>query len=345
MKNIIRGKNIAEKVVFVDGFPGCGKTLFSMLISTMGRVELLSYAYEIEHMCQLFYLGKITTDAAAAMVSVQTDLRAYNAMMGRNVNFRPSDLSSAIKYHNPSKYFQRIFQEGDESVLEAIKKEDPILNFSVHNMLSHSAPIWDALKERCVFIEVVRHPLYMFRQEALNMERLIGNARHFSMYYENNGHEFVYYVKGWEENYIKSNDVDRAIYFMDNSIKRTNRVRNELVNKYGNNILTIPFEKFVLSPDSWIDQISKTIGTNVTNATRKVMKEQNVPRDRVAQGIDIDIYSRCGWVPPADNTTERDELNIRREDAARKGSNDALIVLDRISKEYEDKYWNPDFCK
>ena len=40
--------------------------------------------------------------------------------------------------------------------------------------------------------------------------------------------------------------------------------------------------------------------------------------------------------------TERDELNIRREEIVKEVSSDALLILDRISKEYESQYWNPD---
>ncbi len=225
MIDIVRNGNSAEKVVFVDGLPGCGKTLFSNIISAMDRVELLSYTYEIEYICQLFYLDKITIDAAKSVISMQTDLKLYNCMMGRDTNFRPSDLSSVMKYHNPSKYFHRILQEGDDKILNIIKEESPILNFSVHNMLAYSAPIWSALSNRCVFIEIVRHPLYMIKQQLLNMKNLIGNIRDFNVYYENNNHEFVYYAKNWEEDYIESNNIDRVIYFISNITKETNKVR------------------------------------------------------------------------------------------------------------------------
>ena len=45
---ICRSKYLAEKVIFVDGLGGCGKTLFSKLVSTFDRVELLNFSYEIE---------------------------------------------------------------------------------------------------------------------------------------------------------------------------------------------------------------------------------------------------------------------------------------------------------
>ncbi len=342
MVKLSRKNYFAEKIVFVDGLPGCGKTLFSSIISAMDKVELLSYSYDIEHICQLFYLDKIQLDAAITMISIQTDLKLYNTMMGRDVNFRPSDLSSALNYYNPSKYFNRLNDVGDAAIPEKIIQEKPILNFSVHNMLAFSDPVWESLGERCVFIEVVRHPLYMVRQQALNTQNMIATARSFSVYFEKDSNELIYYVKGWEDKYLQSNSFERVIYFMDNLTSKTQKARDKLTLEFESNVLTIPFEQFVLDPDLWMDKIAEVIGTNITNETRKIMKEQNVPRDMVSQGVDLDIYRRCGWKPPEENSTERDELNIRREEISGEISSDALAVLDRLSKEYEGQYWKLD---
>ena len=48
---VTRKKQLAEKIVIVDGQPGCGKTMLSPIIASMERVELLSYAFEVEFIC------------------------------------------------------------------------------------------------------------------------------------------------------------------------------------------------------------------------------------------------------------------------------------------------------
>ena len=115
-------------------------------------------------------------------------------MMGREVNFRPSDVSSAFNDNDPSRYIKRLFGPGDEKVPEMIQQENPILHFAVHNLLSYSEPIWQALGDRCVFIEIVRHPLYMVRQQALNMRHLLEDVRDFighSLQYFTTHHDLV----------------------------------------------------------------------------------------------------------------------------------------------------------
>ncbi len=68
---VVRQKCLAEKIVIVDGQPGCGKTMLSPIIASLDRVELVSYAFEIEFICRLHSLDKIDDDAAIAMVRME----------------------------------------------------------------------------------------------------------------------------------------------------------------------------------------------------------------------------------------------------------------------------------
>jgi len=327
-----------------DGLPGCGKTLFSSLISTFDRVELLNYAPETEHACLLYSLGKVSIDAAKVMVNIETDMKLYHTMMGRDVNFRLSDLSSVAQNHDPARYIQRIFGEGDKVIPEVINQQKPILNLAVHNVLGDSEPIWQALGDRCIFIHIERHPLYMVRQQELNMRSIGSGAIPFFINYTHDGtNEIPGFAYEWEDEFISSsNSMERTVHFINKRSKHARVKKGELLDKYQANILTIPFEKFVLDPEPWMGQIYNIIGTSASTVTSKEMDKHKVPRKMIADGIDLEIYRRCGWEPPKGETSERDELNIRREDVSREVSSDMLDILDKLSEEYENQYWNPD---
>ena len=342
MSIVERKDLLVEKAVFVDGLPGCGKTLLSRIVSSFDRVELLSYAYEVEYVCSLSYLNRITTDAAETIVKLNVDQKIYNTMMGRDVNFRPSDLSSVFSDHDPMRYFKRLFSDGDAVIPALVRKENPVLNFAVHNMMPFSEPIWQALGDKCVFIEVVRHPLYMTRQQLLNFENLIGNPRHFSVYFKYGDNHLPFFAKGWEDLYVKSNNPDRVIYFIEKLTEKTDLAMQEFYEKYKANTLVVPFELFVLDPYPWIEKIANAIGINASDSVIKIMKEQNVPRDKVSDGVELPIYRRCGWVPPVRDFTEREELNRRKDEIGAKLGQQAMTVLDKICTEYEKKYWSPE---
>ena len=337
MRRIVRKVHLAPKVVFIDGQPGCGKTMLSPIVSAMDRVELMSYAFEIEFMCRLFHLEKVSFDAAEAWSSMFADHKLYQGMMGREMNCRYSDLSSAFQAPNPQKYLSRLFGDGDETVPARIEREKPILHFATHNLLAYGAPVFSGLGSRAVMIEVVRHPLYMVKQLALNMERLPSNPRDIDVYFEYNNDQLPYFVYGWEDLYNKSNFIERAIYCIQHMTDQIAESEKECIQNHGAQIITIPFEQFVLNPTPFIKQIEEALDTHSTDLTHKEMERQKVPRKMIADGISLDIYKRCGWEPPK-SRTEREELNIRRVYAEQNSGKDAIKVLDQLSQKYENDY-------
>lgn len=334
---VARTPFLAHKIVIVDGLPGCGKTMLSPIVSALDRVELMNYAYEIEYICTLNYLRRIEPDAAKVMVRMFTDLKLYNTMMARETNFRFSDLSSAFQ-DRPWRYLKRIFQKGDEAVTERIIKEKPILNLTTHTLLGMSDPVFAALENRVVLIEVVRHPLYMLKQQMLNMERLVNDARHFTIYFKYQGQELPFWAFEWEDLFIKANDLEKAIFMIDYWFRRAENKIEKLRAAHRAQILAVPFEKFVLEPAPFIKQIEQLLETRTTAYTGKIMKKQSVPRKRYGEGIGLKIYKRCGWEPPQKGSTETEEFAKRRQWAIERSSPEAMAVLDKLCAEYEKKY-------
>ena len=301
---IVRKLHLAEKVVFIDGLPGCGKTLFSFLLSAFDRVEKINYSYEIEQLCSLYHLKKIELDAVVGMVKMLTDLIVYDIIMSRNVNCRPSDLSSIFRHPNKLKYIKRFFLKGDMSVPDRIQKEKPILPLTVHNLLGTAGPIFKALEERVVFLEIVRHPLYMIIQQALNNERLVFTARHFNIYFNYGEEQMPWYALGWESEFLNANPVEKAILFIEKMGKNLKDTKSKINSQQQKQILTIPFENFVINPDGYM----------------------------------TDIENLIGWVPPKEGLTEKEELDLRRNYALENTSPKIMLILDKLCTEYEEKY-------
>ena len=337
---IVRQGSLAEKIVIIDGMPGCGKSLFSNIVSAIDRVELINYAFEIEYICRLFYLKKIQEDAAISMVKILTDLRLYNTMMGRDTNFRYSDVSSVFNNSNPWRYLKRLFDKGDTVVPDRIKKEKPILSLSTHSLLGVGEPIFRALETRLLYIEIVRHPIYMIIQQTLNMEKLVNNPRDIDVYFKSDQGQLPWFTYEWEDLYQNSNPVEKAIYTMHQTLKLSKRFKNEHQDKIKRQVLTIPFESFVLDPWPYLNKIEIQLGSKITSKTRRIMKKQNVPRKKIGDGIPLAIYKRCGWEPPVENFSEKEEIQKRRQFVIDQGANDhSLKVLDELCSNYESIYY------
>ena len=210
-------------------------------------------------------------------------------------------------------------------------------------MLYYSEILFESLNNKLLFIEVVRHPLYMLIQQTLNMERIFfGNPRDIQIYIKHKDKQLPYFAYQCKDLFEKSNDVEKTIYSMNYCFKLTESYKKNYNKLIDGKIITIPFEKFVIDPLPYIEKISKMLDSKITNKTLKSMKKQNVPRKKISDGIPLAIYERCGWTPPEKGMTEREELDKRREYAVDQiNDKNALNILDQISTQYEETHGLP----
>ena len=98
----------------------------------------------------------------------------------------------------------------------------------------------------------------------------------------------------------------------------------------------------MLEPEKFIKKIERSIETKKTSLTNKVLKKQRVPRNKVSDGIPLAIYKRCGWKPPQEHLSEKEELLKRREFAIQNNaSKKSIKLLDELSSDYEQNIWRP----
>ena len=326
--SVSRKAQMLHKVVIVDGFPGCGKTMMSPIISSFDRVEIMQYSPQIEQICELFFLEAIKDDVAQSMVRLNCDNLIYWVTMGRHTNFRPSDLSSIFK-NNPLKHIKRMLSSGDELVPEIIYQNKPLLHLATHMLLPSAKLLFEALSDKLIFLEVVRHPLYMIIQQERNFEMFEG-PRNLHIRYSLDNKEYNFFSKGWEDLFRRSNSFEKAIYSIQWYF-------NFLFEEYDSRVQIIPFEIFVKQPENYMKEIASNIGSNITKKVKREMYNQKVPRKQLSDAPALDIYKRCGWEPPKYFSEEK-ELEARREFISQNVSTEALKALDKVCEEYVSKF-------
>ena len=337
--NFSRNRCYNNKILIIDGQPGCGKTLFSQICSSFKRMEIFSFAFELEFITKLYNFKKIEKNAASTLIKMLVDHKLYQNMMGREVNFRYNDLSSVFNYPYTIEYFKRIFSKGDKHVPIIIDKVKPILNLTTHDIMSYSDILFESLGKRLIFFEILRHPLYMVVQQEINEKELNNNVRDVQLRYDFKGQNIPYYSFAIKKEYVKANSIDRAILTIKNFTEKNNYMRKKLLKK-GRNIFTIPFERFVLKPDIYLKKMLIYLGTEFGKKTYKILKKNNIPRSRIEDGIDLDVYRRYGWSPSVKNSSFEKEKTKRMEYIINKGgSKECIDIILRLSKEYEKNYY------
>lgn len=334
----VRPPSLAERIVFVGGHPGCGKTMMGPIVGSLARVEVMKFNFVIEYLCALRLLEKIDVDAVTTVIRLVTDVDLYNLMMSREVNCRFSDLSSVFRNPGTLRYLHRLFQPGDAAAVTRIAQEHPILHYASHNVLALSPPLFLALGDRIRMVVVVRHPLYLLKQWHLYINRYGTDVREFTLWLAYQGQALPFFAHGWEERYLQSNSMDRVIYSIEQLDLMGERAMQSLPERQRAQIMIVPFERFVRDPWPCLGQLETMLGSQVTARTRRELKRQRVPRKRLADGIDLKIYRANGWEPARRDAAERDELKRRRDFAAQHATPAAMAVLDRLCAGYEAKY-------
>ena len=333
-----RDKYIASEVLFLDGISGTGKTMMGPILATFERVEIQKLEHIYEYVCALRALGRIEEDAAQMLIGMYLDLTCYNLSISRETNFRWKDLSGVLSNPRSLRYFKRLLERDGAAAVDRIRKDRPIVQIVSHQALGIGLPLFRTLGQRLKVIEMVRHPLNLVEHWASFMDWVGREARDFTVWIRYGEDHLPWYALGWEETFLSSNGMDRAIHCLHWLNKRVANTLETLTEKERQQVLIIPFEHFVLAPDPFIRQIETLLNTRITSLTRSELRRQKVPRQITTDGRDLEIYRRYNWEPPNKGNTEQAQLKKRWEFAQQHASKEGIQVLEQLCLDYEQRY-------
>lgn len=325
-----------KQIVILDGISGTGKTMFTPILSSFNRMQNARFEYMVEYLCISAQKSKMSEDAANTLLNLLADLKCYDGMISREVNFRPKDLSSVFKSTKILKYIKQLWMNDGQAIETRIQNENPILCLTTHQLMSCLNPAYEAFNERLKVVETVRHPLYLLDHWVTYIEMFGNNARDFTVWCEYEGKSIPWFAEGWEDEYLNATIYDRVIYTIEHLMKKvfSMAISKEKVGQ----LIFIPFEKFVLEPDLYIKELEKLISTERTNATIKVLKKQRLPRENINYGPQKSIYKRYGVKKQDRTISHKQDYEMRYDLAKQNSSVEAFDVLEKISKKYDEVF-------
>lgn len=336
IKTFTRPLSLCKQIIVLDGISGTGKTMFSPLLSSFDRVQNARFEYMFEYLCIATSKHKVSTDAAFSLLNLLADVKCYDGMISREVNFRPTDLSSVFNSSRPFKYLQQLFMSDGASVSARIEKENPSLLLVTHQLLGCMQPAIDAFGDRLRVVEMVRHPLYLLDHWNSVMAIYETNPADFTLWLDFNRRQVPWFAKGWESDYIRASAFDRAIYSVASLMKHV----FEYYQKEGKSsaIAFVPFEHFVLSPGPYVRRMEDFLGSRSTSATQRALKSQKVPRSSINAGPQKGIYKRYALRNYNKDITDAQDYERLFAAAKKKSSGTAFCELEKIARSYEDTF-------
>jgi hypothetical protein len=336
----IKNKIIAQRIVFVDGIAGSGKSILGPVLYSLQNMEKPKMEQVYEYLCILHHFKKIESDAAVTLMRLYADLSLYNSLISRDVNLRIFDVYGLLNLPYPLESVARLFRKDGNAIMETIKKNTPVLHIISHQMLPVIDLAFASYGERLRVIEMLRHPLYYIHHWSTYIDRYGRDAREFTLWLDYKGNNVPWFAHGWEEKFLSSNMMDKIIFSIEQLINGCEYALNRLGEKERNQIVLVPFELFVKTPWIFIEKIEDILGVKRTALTQKTLSKQKCPRSCISAGLGHKAY---GWRRPVKDLTDCKDYESRRKTVEAAASKEALRVLDKLSSDYEKKYKIFDF--
>lgn len=325
---------LADKIVLLDGLTGTGKTMFSPLLSAMKGMQNPRFEYMFEYLSIAAYHQKISPDAASSLLNLLADIKIYDGVISRDVNFRPSDLSGVFSNGKGYQYFKQLFRKDGDSAQELIEKEKPILFLVTHQILSCLETLNNSFGERLKIIQMVRHPFYLVEHWLSYIGMHGSNSRDFTVWISHEDGQVPWFAAGWEKDYLEMIDIERVV----TSIELLMCPVFEAYELNTKNVLFIPFEDFVLNPKNHLDSLESFIGTSFKSELQGLMKSQKVPRKSVNDGPVKDIYKRYAFRGKLGLINDSEEYNLKIGAFRDKYPRKAIDKLESISDRYHSNF-------
>lgn len=331
-----RRKSIGNKVLIVDGFSGSGKTAVSSIANGLARVRQFRIENILEFICGLHHTERMTSDAAEFLIRVIVDLWSHNDQIGRCVNFRPNDISSVLKSPLKSEYLNALFSEDGPSILTRIDNERPILHLMTHQILAVGHPLFSALGDQLVFLESMRHPLFLLEHWLSYIERYGTDSRDFTLCLDHKGQDVPWFALGQEEEYIASSPIGKVILSLDFLTKAKEECIRSLKPKFAEKLLVVPFEHFVRNPEPYLKKWEELLETERTENLEKLLKESNIPRAESSESPDLDVWrQRYGHKSEHLRANDIEALERNWQLAEKQASKEELECLKKLCEHYE----------
>lgn len=334
-REIEKSAYFPNKVLIINGWGGSGKTCICNVFKAIKGIENMRYSTEIELIAHLWLSENIDLNSAKTLIATLSDYIIYNLFQSREINFRPSDLSSIFNSPIWYKYIFRLFSKGGEDCVKHITKKT-ILNLVTHNLFQCNSLLKASLGEKLIFVEVARDPLYMLSQLKYNQDTIYTkrSPRNFTLNYKATGRPIPDGLSSLDDR--NSDNWERAMNYLEKRMEIYFDSTSKISYQSKESPFFIFFEDFVKNPEPFIKHFSYLYGLEFNKKLNSYLKKEKIPRLHHSFGRDTKIYRKVGWQRLDLSTKSMSEFDSYMYHYKSQGVTDKIISrLVKLSDKYK----------
>lgn len=332
--NPTRNLTYPGNVLLIDGISGSGKTMVTRLADAYPATTSPAFNYSLEYSSILHSLGKIDTPAAQVLIKLNLDQRRYDGSIAREVNFRPSDLSSVLKSSKRNEYLRSLIKSDSAEISAEKMDARPNLCFVTHQLHGATNLIEETLKEKYFELMCIRHPYYLLSHWESYVHLLGNSPRDFTLWVDFNGANIPWFIKSYQSVFLESDAINRAALCV---VEILQQAFSKLSHPEPRRIV-IPFEKFVLDPSKIIAEIEAIIPLGSSNSVNKTLRKEKVPRRHINSGRNLEIYKRYGSGALKSSFDMKNDFKAQEGEAERRLSPEIFGQMQQLSKRYLEEF-------
>jgi hypothetical protein len=326
-----RKNTYSNQVILLDGISGTGKTMIMRIIDDLPDVISPRFNYQLEHLCIAIQEEKLEASAGREILQLLLDQNYYDSSISREINLRPSDLSSILKSSKRNKYLKRLIlpdgQEGENRLLLDREKQ-----FYVVHQLMHASLVLDTLPGKVISrILCVRHPYYLY-DHWVSYVGLFGNSPRDFTVTLNSEVEVPWFIRESSKMFAGETLENKAATVVS---ELTSQQMEFIELKL--ETIVIDFEKFVLEPQRYLNMLQNAIGGSFDNS-RKVLNRENIPRKHINSSNQKAIYRRYGSGSLHTNLSHEADYYKLRDRIQKSVSPQHFSLLEVAALAYESKF-------
>lgn len=325
--SLAKPSDFGNDIIVVDGVWGVGKSAITPIIAAFHGVEKKRIDPIFEYISALTWLNRISADAAETLFRIYSDYFSYHNAIGREVNLRIHDDSGLRNSPGWTRYLKRLASRDGDHVSQNIIDSNPATLLVGDYILPALQELKTALRTRLFFIEVVRHPLHLFKY----FEKYVSDfsrTREFTLGFEVDGTRVPWFARDWSSDYVRSSNPERAALL----IARSSEMFEQFLDS--TTVLVIPFERFVLDTHSYVSQLATFLSRPIHYRVKPIMRKHLLPRTQISKGRASNLRS---WNTALNSDENVVNLKLLHE-IRQKCSESVFFEFSRAISRYEQKY-------
>ena len=268
---------LINNLIFLDGIGRSGKRLLSRVCTSLENFEQYEFIEFFENILPGVALKKVSLDFAKSFIITTFNELAYNKLIGRKINFRPSDVTTVKNFKNKNIYEKRLQMPEGDIVIEKLRKSKNFFPYMLQDLMVNFHLI-KKMNFNFKIIETYRNPFdSVFSSYNRGWgTRYLNDPRNFSLSLKYKNSLVPWHLIGNEKKWLKMNPVERCAF---NVLDMTNRqIRNHKKFQNKKKILTTSYESIVENTHKEISRICFFLKTKKTNYTEIALTEEKCPK-------------------------------------------------------------------